>query len=148
VVQPELIDHQSAQAFQKPSLVRGEIPRFDVQNAQRSEANTAPDGQWSSGIEPDVWLSHHETVSGESPVGTGIRHDEDLIMHDGVVAECLVARRLDCFADPKARLELLAMSINQGYEDHRHIEHLPRNVADPVDGRRRRCIENGQLMKR
>jgi hypothetical protein len=130
-----------AQDGERPPLIRPEAARPAVDHAQRAERLAARRHQRRAGVEADVGLGDEQGIVGEARIGSGVRHDEQTALEDGVPAERHRARRLgEICAD--ARLEPLAMLVDERQQRDRRLADERRQRRQIVERLLGRGIED------
>ena len=109
-------------------------PGSGVEHAKCAQGQSGSGLEQDAGIEAQAVLIGHQRIAGEPVVRGRVRHDETVLLQQGVTAERGLERRL-ANAQPDLRLEPLAVRIDQ-------IDHRDGRVADAGD-QRRHVIEIG-----
>ena len=118
-----------------------------VDQAQGSDRAAIGRPDAVAGIETHAWCCRHKRVVGEALVEQRIRNHQRLRQQDGVGAEGLLARCL-LRLQAGARLEPLALRIDERNQRDRNIEHLRRQPRDAVEALLLRRVEQLQGLQR
>ena len=105
--------------------------------------------QRRAGVEADIGIGLDQRIVGEARVLGRVRNMKDARLQDGVAAKRDRAR---CFGSVQsmARLEPLAVCINQRDHRHAHAEELrgnPRDAVEPLIGRSVEQVQPAQSCK-
>ena len=128
----ELRHHLARQHRQSIALRVAEAAWHAVDQAQRAYGVALGTDQRRSGIETHTALADDERVIGESRVGASVVDDHHFGAADGVVAEGDLARRL-AHGQADARLEPLALAVDQAHQRYRHLEPARGQRGDLVE---------------
>ncbi|MCC5996412.1 MAG: hypothetical protein JJU18_08600 [Oceanicaulis sp.] len=89
-----------------------------VKQAERPDPQTGQKNEWRTGVKPDERRAGRQRVGPETRVAMRVRHNENSVFQDRIIAECDIARSV-VGIEPLARHEKLDIFGQQG--DRRHL---------------------------
>ncbi len=114
-----------------------------VHHAKRADMAAVGGGDRIADVESNVGLARHMRILRELLVEGRVGNDELLGIEDGVRAKGIVAAYLGRL-DAIARLEKLAVMVDEDHARHRHIQDACGQPGDAVEAFFRRGIEQIQ----
>ena len=134
--------HLVGQGLQRAPLVLCQVARLAVEHAQRPEVVAALHLERDARVEADVGIIGHQRELLETRVGARVGdHEGLLLLGDRVGAEGQLARDL-LLIDAQARLEPLALGVDERHQRNRRVADLRRQLGDLVELRFPGRIEN------
>ncbi|MNV63861.1 hypothetical protein D3C71_1564790 [compost metagenome] len=115
-----------------------------IEQAQRSNVVSPRHLQGRACVELDMGIAGHQRVVGKTFILRGVGHDHDVVLQDGMATKRDVARGF-AGLHAHARLEPLAVVIDQRQQGHGHVELLRRERRQPVKSFFRRRVQNQKL---
>ena len=105
-------DDLPAQDPQGLLLIGGELARFAIDHAKRSNFETVGRDERRTCVEPKMGIVGDEGIGIEALVSERVRHDKEFVLQNGVRAECVVTGGL-FEVDADLGLEPLTVMIDQ-----------------------------------
>jgi len=141
----ERFDRSLGDGLEAGPLLACQRSRLSVHHADGPEVSALGD-QGSTGVEADSGIADHQRVVGEARVLLRIADLQHVPLKDGVAAEADVPGDLLGFhAD--AGLEPAAVGVDEGEQGDRRVRDPVRELHQPVEGRFRWRIENGERLE-
>ena len=141
VAELHLGDHLVAEDAQGGELLAVEAPGDAVDDTEGAELEAVAGDQGGAGVEANVRVTDDQRIVGEARVGAGVRHLEDVVLQDGVGAEGERPRGLGG-GQADARLEPLAMLVDEADQGDRCAADLAGELGEAVEGLLRRGVED------
>ena len=123
------------------------LARGGIDDAQGADAVPARQHQRRARVEADVRCPGDQRIGRKARVGCGIGHHHDRVAGDGVAAEAVAAAGLGRL-QPVARLEPLAIGIDEADQRNRRIEAVCREPRDDVELGIGSRVEHAEVMQR
>jgi hypothetical protein len=132
---------------QRVQLLRGQLARDAVDDAERAQRVAVFGDERRARVEADAGIGGDERVVAEALVAPRVRDDEQAGLPDGVRAEGRLARRLGD-VQPDARLEPLAVVIDEADQGDGRLAELRREARDVVERLLGLRVEHAALAER
>lgn len=147
VLQREQARSQGGKRLQCPRGVFGrKRSRLVIEHAERTDPG-AGHRHWHPGIEADVLLARDQGIGGETRIERGVGHHHGIVAgSDGMGAERDAGWRLR-LVETDARLEPLAIAVDQAHQRDRRFGDCRRKTGDTVEVRIGRRVHGVQALK-
>ncbi len=143
----QFIARNGGQVAQRGHLLVIEMAHLAVDHAQRANPAAVRRGQRNAGIEAHVRRTGDERVVGKAGIETRVVDHQAVLVLDRVGAERGHARGF-VQIDPHARLEPLAVGVDQRDQRNGHTEQATGQTRDAVEPFFGRGVEQGEFVQR